>query len=144
LIFLDEDAMQSKNLLLSVKPAYANLLVDGIKTIELRRKFPVDLVPGTKCIIYASSPTQKVIGECKIKTVKRLKIDDLWKESSIEAMISWEDFKKYFVGSEYGYAIHVYAAHRYSKEILLNKLGKDLLAPQSYRYLPQAEQSAII
>ena len=40
--------MNSKNILLSVKPAYANLLVDGVKTIELRRKFPVDLTPGVK------------------------------------------------------------------------------------------------
>ncbi len=63
--------MNSKDVLLSVKPAYANLLVDGIKTIELRRKFPVDLVPGTKCLIYSSSPTKKVIGECKIAKVER-------------------------------------------------------------------------
>ena len=136
--------MNSKDVLLSVKPAYANLLVDGIKTIELRRKFPVDLASGVKCLIYSSSPTQKIIGECKIHKVEKLKIKDLWKATSIEAMISWEDCKSYFIGSEYGYAIHVYAAYRYPTEMPLSQLGKDILAPQSYRYLPQPDGAVTI
>ncbi len=136
--------MNTKNVLLSVKPAYANLLVDGIKTIELRRKFPVDLASGTKCLIYSSSPTKKIIGECKIDKVEKLKIKDLWKASSIEAMISWEDFKSYFSGVEYGYAIYVYAADRYPTEMTLSKIGTNILAPQSYRYLPQVDGAATI
>lgn len=136
--------MNSKDILLSVKPAYANLLVDGVKSIELRRKFPVDLIPGVKCLIYSSSPTQMIIGECKIGKVEKLKIKDLWKLSSIEAMISWDDYKSYFSGAEYGYAIHVYAAYRYPVEIKLSQIGKDINAPQSYRYLPQPEGAAAV
>ena len=64
----------NQDVLLSVKPQYANLIVDGIKSVELRRKFPTDLRQGTRCLIYSSSPTQKVIGECKIETVTKLSI----------------------------------------------------------------------
>lgn len=136
--------MEKRDVLLSVKPAYACLLVDGIKTVELRRKFPVDLPTGTRCLIYSSSPTKKVIGECKIAKVECLKIRDLWKVVSIEAMISWADFKSYFTDVEYGYAIHVYAAYRYPLERALRQIGKDIVAPQSYRYLPWPDRAATI
>ncbi|AYF45728.1 Cro/Cl family transcriptional regulator [Halobacteriovorax sp. BALOs_7] len=126
-----------KEILLSVKPQYANLLVDGIKTIELRKKFPMDLENGTKVYVYSSFPQKMVIGEVLVEKVEKLSIEDLWRESATKAMISWTDFKKYYSSHEEGYAIHVSSAKRYEKPIMLAEVHSNVTqAPQSYRYLP--------
>lgn len=128
-----------KEVLLSVKPQYANLLVDGIKTVELRKKFPLDLAKGTKIYIYSSYPEKMVIGECCVENVEQLNIKKLWKIASIRSMISWESFKKYYEGHKSGVAISVNKAKRYDRPIKLEKVNPEITkAPQSYRYLPQA------
>lgn len=82
-----------------------------------------------------------IIGECKIDTVKKLSIKDLWKYSATKAMIPWSDFSSYFQGVDYGYAVNVYAYIRYDKpKKLSTALGKDSPPPQSYRYLPNTVQ----
>lgn len=134
-----------KDVLLSVRPQYANLLVDGVKTIELRRKFPTDLAEGTRCLIYSTSPIQKVIGECKIKSVEKLPISELWKHSADNAMIPWSDFSNYFGDLEHGYAVHVYGYIRYADtKSLCDITGADTRPPQSYRYLPNRNESAML
>ena len=45
--------MKKKNVLLSIKPKFALEIIEGKKTIELRRKFPVDKVIGGVAVIYA-------------------------------------------------------------------------------------------
>lgn len=136
------DKLQNQDVLLSVKPQYANLIVDGVKSIELRRKFPTDLAEGTRCLIYSSSPTQKVIGECKIESVKKLSISELWKRTAINAMISWDDFSSYFSGLEHGYAVKMYASIRYDKpKDISTAAGMETKPPQSYRYLPSRDGS---
>lgn len=126
-----------KSTLISIKPNYANLLINGTKTVELRRKFPEDLSPGSKLFIYSSSPTQRVIGEVLIKEIKKMKISELWYHYSSEAMVPWVDFQEYFHGLEYGYAILVSSPRAYEIQIPLESLtDKVKRAPQSYCYLP--------
>ncbi len=128
--------MGNKDFLMSIKPGYANLIVEGVKKIELRKKFPSDVKSGTKIIIYASAPISMIIGECYIESVEKLAIDKLWNESCIEAMISWSDFKEYFTGHKAGYAIKLSGHLRYDKPVTLDKY--DFLPsrpPQSYCYV---------
>lgn len=126
----------NKDILLSVKPQYANPLVDGTKTIELRKKFPINIIEGTKIYIYSSSPEKKVIGEVFIEKVEILPIDDLWDTVSTKAMISWSDFKTYYADKEVGYAIHVSHAKRYDSPSFLDDINPNIKqAPQSYQYL---------
>lgn len=126
----------TKTVLLSVKPTYAHLLVSGIKTIELRRRFPEDLKEGTRCIVYATSPVKKVIGECTIKKVHGLAIHSLWKKYGHDAMVSWADFSRYYENTDMGYALEITKPISYEKHIELNKIANEVIsAPQSYRYI---------
>lgn len=132
--------MDRKDFLVSIKPCYANLIVEGVKKIELRKKFPVDVKAGTKMVIYSSAPQSMIIGECYIDSVKELSIDELWNESCIEAMISWSDFETYFSGHSKGYAIRLKGHLRYEKPFALSK--HDFLPdrpPQSYCYLENVD-----
>ena len=128
--------MNKKDILISVKPQYASLLVDGIKLVELRRKFPESIKSGTKCFIYSTSPVKRVIGHCRIGSIEKLNLVDLWSEHSYNAMISWKDFEKYFCGLEYGFAVKLYGYTRYKNAIEVDKIsGTGSRPPQSYRYI---------
>ena len=109
------------SILISVKPQYANCLVDGIKTIELRKSFPLDLAVGTKLYIYSSSPGQRVIGDCEIASVEKLTLDKLWARCIVEAMISWEEFQLYYTGKVEGIAITIQKPRRYLSPLKLQK-----------------------
>ena len=126
----------TREVVISVKPPYANLLVDGIKTIELRRKFPADIATGTRCYIYASAPIQRVIGEVKIAKVEKLPLRKLWKRAASHAMISWTDFCDYFAGLEVGYGINMDSYLRYDHAKTLAELDQPISRPpQSFCYL---------
>lgn len=129
--------------LISVKPSYANLLVNGVKTIELRKRFPSGLPAGTRLLIYSSAPEMAVIGEVEISQVEKLDIKSLWSRAALEAMISWDDFRSYFKEAEFGYAISVQKARRYENKKALGDL-KSLgvtTAPQSFQYLTGDKES---
>lgn len=129
--------LENTSILLSVKSVYAELLVAGIKTIELRRRFPTDLEKGTTLFIYSSGGPKAVIGRCEVDSVKKLPVLELWKLSSPHAMISWDDFMEYFQGCEQGYAILVKKPLRFEKDIQLSKVSGNRITrpPQSYCYL---------
>src|SRR4051812_48787728 len=107
------NSMDTQSILISVRPAFANLLVNGTKTVELRRRFPQEIKSGTRIIIYATLPVGKVIGECRVLEVRKQSLDELWRDSATKAMVPWEFFKRYFDGVDYGYAIHVNRHLRY-------------------------------
>ena len=62
--------------LLSVKPRFANAILEGRKTIELRRTFPVRHL-GATVLIYASAPVQSIVGIARIAGVRETRVDDL-------------------------------------------------------------------
>lgn len=127
-----------KNTLLSVKTQYANLLVNGCKTVELRKKFPSDIETGSKLFIYSSSPKQKVIGEVVVDKIIELPIAELWKAAGFKSLVPWADFCEYYEGKDTGVAIFVKNQKKYDTPILLSDLNPDLKRPpQSYCYLPE-------
>ena len=42
------------NIILAIKPEFANAILDGIKNAELRRRVPVQLLPGDTIFLYHS------------------------------------------------------------------------------------------
>ena len=122
------------NILISIKPAFANLIVFGVKKVELRRSFP-QTAEGKKCYIYSSSPTKAIIGECYITKVEKLPIKEIWEKHSEESMIDWGDFKNYFTGKEHGFAISVNKHIKYEESIALPERFSMSRPPQSFCYV---------
>lgn len=124
---------------MSIKPSYAHLILEGSKTIELRRRFSERVAKGTRILIYATNPTKKIIGECRIKEVLHLPLDTLWKAACRDAMVDWKTFHTYFAGLEKGYGIVVHKLKTYQHPISLNSMREDykVSPPQSYRTIDQ-------
>jgi predicted transcriptional regulator len=120
--------------LLSVKPRFAEAILAGRKKFEFRRALfrRQDI---TTVVIYASSPTRKVVGEFTIDEVLSLALDMLWESTRHAGAIDREYFDQYFKGRSAGYALKVKRARRYRIPLCLRKDFGIRHPPQSFRYL---------
>jgi predicted transcriptional regulator len=122
------------SVLLSIKPQYAEAILDGRKTFELRRKIFRNRSVNTM-VIYSSSPVQRVVGEVEIQEVLEAAPDDLWEKTSDGAAVEREFFDQYFAERKTGYAVRVTRPQRYDKPRSLSEHYGLARPPQSFCYL---------
>lgn len=133
-------------LFLSLRPRFAELLLDGNKSVELRRVRP-DVAPGTSVLLYASSPTMKLVGRAEVGEVKVAPTIQIWREHGRETGISKGEYNDYFDGLDEAVAIKLVNIRRLDKPRPLQDLRDSLAGfqpPQSYRYLDRAEVAALV
>jgi predicted transcriptional regulator len=122
------------SVLLSVKPEFANAILDGVKRFEFRRVlFSTRKV--SRIVLYASSPVQRVIGDFQVSDILSLPPDDLWQITWSGAGISQEYFESYFRGKNLAHAIGVHNARRFARPRRLASHYGIRLPPQSFCYL---------
>jgi predicted transcriptional regulator len=131
-----EQERPSRDVLFSIRPAHADRIFDGTKTVELRRRFTSDIKPGTLALIYSTSPTSALTGSAKIRTVECLELSDLWETHRAAACLGKGDFECYFSGLDRGYAIMLESATPLDRPVGLRELRKrfGFEPPQSYQY----------
>ena len=66
------------SLVLSVRPRYASAILNGQKSVEIRRQFSTKW-QGSKALIYATAPASRLVGECLIDEVVTGSPMDIWK-----------------------------------------------------------------
>lgn len=119
--------------LFSIKPRYAHAILDGTKTVELRRsRVPTDL---TDVVIYASSPQQAIVGWFEVKRVEEASPTELWRRYRNVVGVTRSEYRSYLAGSQTAYAVVVGRATRLSAPRQLDEVLPDGVAPQSFRYL---------
>jgi predicted transcriptional regulator/transcriptional regulator with XRE-family HTH domain len=131
-----EQQPPSRDVLFSIRPAHAEKILDGSKTVELRRRFASDVRPGTLALIYSTSPMSALTGSAKIRAVQCLELSDLWETHRAAACLGKGDFETYFSGLERGYAIILDSAKPLDRPVGLPELRKrfGFEPPQSYQY----------
>ncbi|WP_375459213.1 helix-turn-helix domain-containing protein [uncultured Enterovirga sp.] len=125
-----------RDVVLSIRPQYAEPILKGRKTIELRRRFPVDVPAGTAAFIYTSSPTRALTGVAEIESVTKQSPDAIWRAFAPDACINRNDFDAYFAGLDHGYAIRLARARALRRPVELAEL-RDRFSfepPQSFLY----------
>lgn len=124
--------------IISIKPYWANLIITGHKTVELRRFFP-SYFHGN-LFIYSSSPTKAVIAVAQVDKVLRLPIEDIWFNFQIEAQISRRFLYDYFVFKTHGYVLQIENIRSYKIPIPLAELNFEhsFTAPQNFQYVRPA------
>lgn len=119
--------------LLSIKPCFADKIFDGSKKFEFRRSIFKN--PHIKTVlVYASSPTQKVIGEFQIERILNQDLPSLWAETKDHAGIDEAYFYQYFGDKQQGYAIKITKAKKYRTPLCIRK-DFQLTPPQSFLYV---------
>ncbi len=134
-----------RDFVVSIRPRYASKIMDGSKTVELRRRFPQAVKTGTIAFIYSSSPVQAILGYVRIKEVMRLPVADIWRQFGQAACIHRDEFDRYFSGVEQGCAILLGHVRRLPRQVEVSDLKKKFgfVPPRSFRYLSEEYYSLL-
>ncbi len=123
------------NVLMSIKPEFADLILAGEKQFEFRkavfRRKDIDRI-----FIYSSSPVKKIVASFEIGAIIRDLPVNLWEQFQESGGTSKEGFFNYFRGHDVGYAIKIEELEVFSKPIDPYLLRTDFRPPQSFCYLP--------
>jgi predicted transcriptional regulator len=136
-------AHRHDTLVLSIRPTYVERILSGLKTVELRRRFPKPAARST-ALIYSTSPTQAIVGRAIIEAVSQLSLRTLWRRFAPAAAVTREEFDNYFAGVEFGCALHLTDVYAFEAPIHLTDLTRrfEFSPPQSYCYWKEAVPTA--
>jgi predicted transcriptional regulator len=125
-------------ILLSVKPKFANLIIDGSKLVELRRTVPAQTV-GT-IAIYSSSPVQMIVALASVKQTIEASPSKLWEISKDNGGgLTKAGLLAYFDSKKTGFALMLENVRVFKKPVSPTKIFKSFNAPQSFKYLTEKE-----
>jgi len=120
------------NVILSIKPEYAEKILDGSKKFEFRKvSFSNQRVENV--LMYATRPVAKVIGQFKVRTIHVDKPKSIWQKTKNHAGIPKSFFDDYYRDRVLAVAIEVESVLRYDVPIALSDFGL-VSAPQSFQY----------
>lgn len=122
--------------LLSIKPEYAEKILNGTKRFEYRKAIPRNQSVRT-VVIYATMPVGKVVGEFEVGGVLRDKPSVLWSRTKEASGITRAFFDSYFSGRTEASAIAVNKPKRYAKPLDLEDVSGSVTPPQSFQYLAE-------
>lgn len=122
---------QRECVLISIKPEFAEKIMNGEKTVEFRR---VCFGNGIKrAYVYASSPKKKIIGYFIVDKIVKASPSELWQRFHERGGIDYDHYNSYFEQKNIGYAILIKKAVRLRTEICLNDLMDcEYKAPMNY------------
>lgn len=123
--------------LMSIRPRFAQDILAGTKTTELRRRAPA-FRAGDVVVMYETSPTKAIVGVAVVEGIDDGPTERLWKAARNSAKVSRAEYVSYFAGVSKGSAIRLSGARRLQRPIPLTELQR--LAPlfrppQSWCYL---------
>lgn len=121
------------DIVLSIKPEYAERILNGIKRFEFRKKKPQKRVG--RVYIYACSPKKSIVGYFQLTRVVSGSPDEIWEKCGGYGGIEKEIFFSYFLGRKIAYGFEVGCAERFTPPIDPFEINNDFKAPQSFAYL---------
>ena len=132
--------MSDRSLLLSLRPRFANAILSGAKTVELRRR-TIKASTGTAIVLYASAPTMAVVGTATLADVLALRPHTAWRRYRHTLSLSWPEFMLYLEGAEHAHLLRLGDVRGLNHPIGLESLrtSAPFQPPQSYRYLHPAD-----
>jgi predicted transcriptional regulator len=134
-------------LFVSLKPRFAEMILNGEKTVEIRRVAPT-IPQGARIILYASSPSMEVVGSGRIGALDSASPTALWERHRDGCGLTRSEFRSYLAGAQRAVAITLDDVRRLPRTIPLADLGRLLWAgfrpPQSWRYLPATEAATLL
>lgn len=122
-------------LLFSVKPEFAEKIINRQKTVELRRKFSTRWL-GQRINLYSSSPVMSLVGEARISGIVVKNPEEIWDRFHNQLGCTKEQFDSYAKNTNELYAIQLDDVQPYRDRMPLTQMEglikEDLVPPQSY------------
>ena len=121
--------------LMSIKPQYADLILEGKKTVEIR-KSRINACVGDTIAIYATKPKGHIVGYFSVEKVMWAETDMLWKAKGHCTCLSYDEYMKYADGKSSMCGIAI------SSVTPVDGMPMEQMrmhVPQSYRRITEAE-----
>lgn len=126
------------NVLLSIKPEFAEKVLTQQKQYEFRKTSFRDPGAIDTIFMYASSPTQEVVGQFSIGEIVEATPMQLWDDYAELSGIQHRDrFMSYFDGTETGYAIEIKDPTSLSPTVDPWSHFDDFRPPVSFQYVDE-------
>ena len=129
-------------LIISLKPCYADLVFEGLKKVELRRRI-ASQISDHDVFIYVSSPVRELRGGFRVGQVWEGSPEAVWSIVAELATLDRREFDAYFRGQTVAYALEVTNVWEYQSPVGLSWLREqfdDFVVPQSWRYAKSEER----
>jgi predicted transcriptional regulator len=118
-------------IVLPIYPKYAEAILSGTKKVEFRKAY----VPNAKwVVIYATSPTKRVVGYFEVQRIDRSCPKRLWAKFGNVGIIDRDDFFDYYDGIDEGAALVISASWALDTPISMDAISSPS-APQGFRYV---------
>lgn len=91
-------------LLISIRPSFADAIFNGSKTVEIRRRIP-SIKLGVRLWIYVTKPVGEVRGVARVADIIKGEPDVIWHACGSRTGLSRSDFDDYLDGSATAYGI---------------------------------------
>ena len=132
--------IQNKKLLLiSVKPEYAIKILNGEKTIELRKCAPKKVGKDGLILIYVTSPIKEIWGIYKIESIIKENPNTLWKNFGEKTGVTKHEFYEYYKENNNAFGIQLREVKKLIKHSIkldnLKNLIPGFMPPQTYSYI---------
>lgn len=123
------------NILLSLKPVYAEAILSGKKKYEFRRAIFKN--PSVKkAYIYVTAPVGKIVGSFTIGQILVDTPQKIWQKCSKHAGITAKAFFDYYRGCKRAFAIRILGVQNFAKPLDPYSKLSNFSPPQSFQYVP--------
>jgi len=125
----------SDKILLSMHPNYAKLVFNGIKQVEIRKKFSKRW-KGREAVVYGTQPEGALMGEVTLSEITPGTRAEIWERYGARMGCTYEEFADYVGESPEVYAIELSNINPYLSPVgiplISGLIGEDLRPPQSF------------
>lgn len=121
--------------LMSIKPKYADLILAGKKTVEIR-KSRINACSGDIIAIYATKPQGSIVGYFTVEKVMWNETDELWKSIGQCTCLSHDEYTKYAAEKKMMCGISISSAMAVDGRPMEQMRMR---VPQSYRRIIETE-----
>ena len=143
---VEPDQMPSRrDIVFSIRPEFTDKILSGVKTVELRRRFPANVPSGTWAYIYSTTPVRAIMGTAEIADVAVKDPNEIWEKFADVAGIEKSGFYSYFRGAPKAIAISLRKVRKLDRPIELHELRErfGFEPPQSFLYAKAELRQAI-
>ena len=134
--------MSARDILISLDPRFADAILCGEKSVELRRRRP-GVPPGTRVWMYSKLPIGSVVGCAVIDQLHDSSPTAIWKRFGAKAGINRSEYFDYFRGASSATALVLTQVRRLRAPISLDGLRQirhDFHPPQFFSDLRKASE----
>jgi len=122
------------NVLLSIRPKYADAITEGRKSFEFRKSI-FKYYSVERVYLYATRPVSRVVGSFKVGEIICREPKLLWEDLGHLSGVNSKEFFKYFKDSNIGFAIEIKDLEVFQTPVNPSLFIEGFTPPRSFKYI---------